>query len=148
MTEISGAWTAKGLNEWNVRESAVFHHEPRLWLVQPQWTSRDNNAMEGEGRKQFLPRSLEFLFFCYSKILFQFVCIIWNAYFIMSQLPNSARRCAQESNKRLVCLECAARLLFNFASSHGILPRPLPCTLVVLVRVRLVQPKTKQSANK
>merc|ERR1719275_484370 len=47
---------------------------------------------------------------------------------------------AQKSNERLVCLECAAFLLPNFASSHGILPRPFPCTLVVLVRVCLVQP--------
>jgi len=51
-------------------------------------------TMLWKGRKLFLPRSFEVLFFWIHKILFQFVCIIWNAYFKMSQLPNSAEtRC-------------------------------------------------------
>jgi len=60
-------------------------------------------TMLWKGRKQFLPRSLEFLFFCYNMILFQFVCIIWNAYFIKSQLPNSAEtRCTMQQQQNVL----------------------------------------------
>ena len=133
-----------------------------VWFFSQKWTNRDYGSaiMEGWEIAQCTHPSIFGVFFsvlwsflfCFIKIsersskglFFSSLPILLHlTEFLFYQVLIAQLSCNQLH--KTATTDCLLQMcsILSSSLSHGVLPGPLPCTLVVLVRVCLVQPMTK-----